>query len=299
MKSVDEILERVGEIPPLPGTATKLIMVLNDPSATMNDIVEVIRYDQAIVSQILRLCNSAYYGLSRQVQSLEDAIRFLGTMRVFQLTMAVHSNALLAGQQRGYGLDPGVLWRHSVGVALGSSLFARRIELGTANLAFTIGLLHDIGKLVLNECVADEFAEIVRRVNEDGLSFTEAEVQVLGVSHEEIGGRIAERWSLPDPIVRGIRYHHDPQELEPPDPLVDVVYLADSTCLLFGVGTGLDGLSYRARPEVLARHHLGEQDIETIGAAMFDELNRVEQVSVAGPVGRHGVPVEPHAELQR
>ena len=277
MSRIDEILAQVGEIKPLPGTVLKLIQVVNDPRSTVNDIVETIRYDQAATTHMLRLCNSAYWGLPREIHSLNEAIRFLGMMKVLQLVMAIHSNALLSRGQAGYSLPPGVLWKHSVAVALASSAFAQRVKLENANAAFTAGLLHDIGKVVLNEHVAEEFREIVTRITEQKVGFTDAEREVLGFSHAEIGARVAEKWQLPDAIARCVRYHHEPGEIDPPDPLVDTVYLADCICLLLGIGLGSDGLSYHADEAVAERYNLAEQDLEIIGAQVMTELKRVEQ----------------------
>jgi putative nucleotidyltransferase with HDIG domain len=291
---IKDILRRVSSLPPLPDTALKLMNVINDPRSTVDDIVETIRYDQAVTSQVLRLCNSAYFGLSRRITSLNDAMLCLGVVKVLQLVMSVHSNGLLAREQVGYGLEPGMLWRHSVAAALASPLVAQRMKLSNGSLAFTAGLLHDVGKVVLNEYVAEEFAEIVRRVTEDKLSFTEAEEQVLGFSHQEIGGRIAEAWQLPDPIIRCIRYHHDPSIVDPLDPLVDAIYLANSISLMMGIGLGEDGLCYRADATVMERHNMFERDLEEIGTQMLVDLKRVEQMftdtheatASAQPVGR-------------
>lgn len=278
MNSVEDIVSKVGSLPPLPDTALKLMRVMNNPRSSMDEIVEAIKYDQALTGEVLKLCNSAFFGLSRKVTSLNDAMLTLGTVKVLQLVMSVHTNSMLAREQKGYGLEPGILWKHSVAVALASSLVAQRLKLPDANIVFTAGLLHDIGKVILNEYVAEEFAEIVRRVTEDKASFVEAERQVVGFSHEEVGGMIAEKWRLPDAIVRCIRFHHTPWELDPPDTLVDTVYLANCVCLLLGVGLGEDGLCYRADQAVMERHDLHEQALEEVGVRMMIELQSVEQL---------------------
>ncbi|MGB2984490.1 MAG: HDOD domain-containing protein [Phycisphaerae bacterium] len=284
MTSVEDIVSQVDSLPPLPDTALKLMNVMNDPRSAVDDIVEAIRYDQAVTGEVLRLCNSAYFGLSRKVTSLNDAMVCLGTVKVLQLVMSVYTDSVLSREQKGYGLEPGVLWKHSVAVALASSLFAQRLKLPNANLAFTAGLLHDVGKVILNEHVAEEFSEIVRRVTEDRLSFVEAEQQVLGFSHQEVGAMIAEKWQLPETIVRCIRFHHDAGSLDPPDTLVDTVYLANCVCLLLGIGLGEDGLYYRADQAVMDRHNLRETDLEAIGAQVMTDLQRVEQI-FAGTAG--------------
>lgn len=290
MTRVDEILARVGDLPPLPGTAVRLMNVINDPRSTVDDIVGVIKFDQAVTGQVLRHCNSAHFGLARSVTSLADAMVLLGTVKVLQLVMSVHSNALLSKEQEGYGLPPGVLGRHSVGVALGSAAFAQKLKLPNGSLAFTAGLLHDIGKVVLNRYVAEGFAEIIRRTTRGHVTFAEAEHEVLGFSHQEIGALVAERWQLPEAIINCIRYHHEPSALEPPDSLVDAVYLADSVCLLLGVGVGEDGLQYRADQAVMERHGLQESDLEAVGVAIMADLKGVEQVFTESSAPREAAP---------
>ena len=279
-----DIAEKVGSLPPLPDTAIKLMNVVNDPHSSVEDLVEAIRYDQAITGEVLRVCNSAYFGLARRVSSLNDAMLCLGTLKVMQLVMAIHANSLMASEQRGYGLAAGDLWKHSVGVAIASGALAQKMKLPQAGQAFTAGLLHDIGKVVLNEYVAEQFAEILERVNTQKQSFIEAEQDVLGFNHQDIGGEIAERWQLPEPITRCIRHHHDPSAADPPDPLVDGVHLADCICMMLGIGLGADGLAYRADSEVMERYELREQDLEDIGVQALTELKRVQGI-FAEPAG--------------
>lgn len=278
MKTLEDIVSRVGSLPPLPDTALKLMEVMNDPRSSIEDIVEAVRYDQAVTAEVLKLSNSAYFGVSRKIASLQDAVLSLGILKVLQLVMSVHMNSMLSRAQEGYGLEAGALWRHSVAVGLASSLFAKRIGVEDANLLFTAGLLHDIGKVILNEYVAAEYVEIVRRVSEEKKAFVEVEREVLGFSHEEVGGMIGEKWCLPPVIVRCIRYHHAPGQLEEPDPHVDAVYLANCICLLLGIGLGEDGLCSRADERVIERCNLHEHDLEVIGAQTLCELQRVEQI---------------------
>ncbi len=273
---LDDIVARIGRLPPLPTTVLRLVSIVSDPSSSLAQIVETIRYDQAITADVLRLCNSAYFGLVRKVESLDDAVRLLGTVKILQLVMAAHTRALLSRPQEGYGLPAGALWRHSVGVALAAQLLARPMRSTQLGLLFTAGLLHDIGKVALNEFVAREYAEIARRVAEEHVSFAEAEEAVLGFTHPELGGRLAELWNLPESIVLAVRYHHAPEATTAAQDLVDAVHLADAVCLMMGVGGGDDGLAYRACPPVLARHNLTETDLERIGADTIAELRAVQ-----------------------
>jgi len=163
-----------------------------------------------------------------------------------------------------------------VGVALGAQLLARHMHLAQVGLLFTAGLLHDVGKVALNEHVAQEYAEIARRVFTDRISFCEAEREVLGFTHPEVGARLAESWNLPESIINCIKYHHEPETLSTPDALVDAVHLADSVCLVMGVGGGDGGLAYRASSGVMARHNVTQSDLDLLGAELIAELRSVQ-----------------------
>ncbi len=278
MMNVESILEQVGTLPPLPSTSVRLMNVIADPKATLEEIVEVIKYDQALTVRVLKLCNSSYFGLSRQVTSLNEAMIRLGTVKILQMVMSIHTGAILSKEQEGYDLSQGMLWRHSVAVALGSAAFAKRLGLPNTSLSFTAGLLHDIGKVVLSKYVADEFTEIIRRVMEENKAFSTAEREVLGYDHTQIGAMIAEQWQLPEAIVHCIRYHHNPEGFNPPDALVDTVYLSNCVCLLMGIGLGTDGLSYVADSAVAERHGMGEQDLEKIGLQIVSELHNLPEI---------------------
>ena len=278
MISPQDILRRVESLPPLPGTALRLIDVVNEPNATMEEVLEVVKYDQAVTGALLRYCNSAHTGLSRTIGSLKEAIVLLGTSKLVKLALSIHADSMLGSPQDGYGLERGDLWRHSAAVALGSPIVARRLKIDNANLLFTAGLLHDVGKVILNEYVADELAEIIRRVDELGQSFLEAEQETLGFTHAELGAMVAEQWKLPETIVRCIRYHHTPGEADPTDPAIDAVHIADVLCLMLGVGLGVDGLSYHADPAVMQRHNFTERDVEVLGSEMLTELGQLEDL---------------------
>lgn len=273
-----DVVARIDTLPPLPELMLRLIRTVNDPNKNFSDIVDVIRVDQTITTELLRLANSAYFGISNRVKSVEDAVRLLGANKVMQLVLEAQSRALLCPAQAGYGLSPGQLWLHSVAVAIAAGKIAARIKL-TGGLAFTLGLLHDIGKIVLNELVAAQYGKIAALAAGEKLAFHEAEQRVLGFTHAEVGALAAERWKLPAEIVNGIRYHLNPSESPAASPLLDVVHLANAVCVVIGVGGGDDGLQYRADQSVADRHGLLEHDFEAIGAEVIAELKAVQEIA--------------------
>jgi putative nucleotidyltransferase with HDIG domain len=229
-----------------------------------------------LTAELLRLCNSVFYGLGRAVESLDDAVRLLGMTKIFYLAMAAYTRTMLGAPQEGYGLSAGALWKHSVTVALAARALAQRIRLPQVSMLFTAGLLHDCGKMVLNEFVRSAYVEIVRQVNDEQLAFSEVEQRLLGYTHAEVGARLAWEWKLPASVVECIRYHHEPDGLETPRAEVDAVHLADAVALLLGVGGGDDGLAYRASTAALDRRHLTESDLELMGAEIVGELRSVQ-----------------------
>ncbi len=273
---LEDVIARVEQLPKLPDTSLRLMRLVNDPTATLKQIVDVIRYDQAVTGEVLRLCNSAYYGFNRKIASLDEAVHYLGTTKVMQLVMEAHAQTLLGPAQSGYGLRPGSLWVHSVGVAIGARRIAERAAPSDAGLLFTAGLMHDVGKVVLNEYMATDFARVAAIVTQERIPFCEAEQRVLGTTHAEVGALLAEKWGLPDAIVNCIRHHYNPAELAEPDVRVDIIHVADAACTLMGVGGGDDGLMYRPDAEVAARIGIHEHEIEELGAFIVDELKSVE-----------------------
>jgi putative nucleotidyltransferase with HDIG domain len=273
---IERLLEQVHTLPRLPDTTLRLIGVLNDPDSSLREIVEVVRYDTALTAELLRQCNSSYYGLGRRVTSVAEAARLLGTDTLTQLVLGAHAKALLGPEQRGYGLRPGELWRHCVAVATAAKLIGKRLNFADENLLFTAGLLHDIGKIVLNEQVYHEYARIAALASQQRIAFVEAEQRVLGCTHAEIGGVLAERWKLPEAIVQATRFHHEPSSLDPPEPLVDITHLADSICVVLGVGAGEGGQPRRADGGAVARSGLRGSDFEWIGAETIAELRAVQ-----------------------
>ena len=198
-----------------------------------------------------------------------------------QLVLAAQSRALLAPEQRGYGLRPGALWRHSIAVALASDKLSGKLPAALRGSLFTAGLLHDIGKIVLNESLSDHYATIAARVARDRIPFPQAEQEILGFTHADAGAAVAERWGLPDSIIRCIRHHHQPAGLGEADPLVDRVHVADVACLLMGIGGGDDGTRYRADVGALRRVEISAQGIERLGMETVLAVKQIEAACTA------------------
>jgi len=277
MKDVQEIINSVEKLPPFPQVALRVMEMVQDEDVSFGKIAEVVQYDQAITANVLRVCNSPFFGLRRKISSVKEALVYMGQKYFMEVVVGMASSQYFRQGQEGYDLAQGELWRHSVACAIASRLLSRKLGRPEDQLLFTTALLHDIGKVVLSHFVAEAFDEIRRRV-EKGLSFLEAEEAVVGIDHATLGGKIAKRWAFPEEMTRAIVLHHRPELAPEDDAITPLIYLADLLCLQMGIGTGADGLLYRAKEEVLRKFDLRERDLLEVMGELPAEMERAAEM---------------------
>jgi len=244
--------------------AQRTLVLLNKPEVSIQELVEVVKFDPAITANILRISNSAYFGLRREIHSLHQALLLLGTQELLKIIIASGATRLFSAPTPGYFTERQGLWRHSVSCALMVDVLARELSLPDQATGFTAGLMHDIGKIVLSLFVEQKFHEIMEVVEQQGVSFQAAEKIILGVDHAEMGGEMARMWDFPDRLRLAITYHHLDKPEAYTDDLILLVYLADILCLMFGQDLGSDGLAYTGYPEVLRHFHLRERNLQKV-----------------------------------
>ncbi len=274
----DEILKSIKNIPAFPAAASKVMSLIDDPDFSIADVAEVVKYDPAITANILRICNSAYFGLRYKVDTVRDAVMRLGQQNIIRAVQAAGVSRFYRNK-KGYGLDATKLWEHSVGVALMSQVLSKRLCNCEDARLYTTALLHDIGKVIMGEFVDVSFAKIYNHVTEKGVSFLEAEEEVIGINHAELGGRIAAHWNFPDDMRDAIVFHHRPDLM--PDGGSNsawLVYLADQACIMMGIGLGNDGLAYKGLSEAIVRFKLRQKDFEECIVSMLGDLESAKEL---------------------
>ncbi|OGP71282.1 MAG: hypothetical protein A2Z73_02050 [Deltaproteobacteria bacterium RBG_13_60_28] len=264
MSLVPQVLRSLKNLPPFPMVAQRALVLLNRPEVSIQELVEVVKFDPAITANILRISNSAYFGLRREIHSLHQALLLLGTQELLKIIIASGATRLFSAPTPGYFTERRGLWRHSVSCALMVDLLSRELSMPDHATGFTAGLMHDIGKVVLSLFVEQKFHEIMAVVEQQGVSFQAAEKIILGVDHAEMGGEMARMWDFPDRLRLAITYHHLDKPEAYTDDLILLVYLADLLVLMFGQDLGTDGLAYTGYPEVLRHFHLRERHLEKI-----------------------------------
>ena len=204
---LEDYLEEASEdLPTVPAVATKVSEILDDPDASLEDVRELIERDPALSARILKVSNSSLYGFSTEIQSLGQAISLVGSRAVRNLVMAVAMRDCYSE----FGPLEQNIWEHSM--AAGPTALALATALAPEldpDLAFTVGLLHDVGKTALANSHHDEYEALAKRVYAGEVGLCEAERELFGFDHAELGARIVEQWSLPESTATAIAHHHD------------------------------------------------------------------------------------------
>ncbi|KUK32584.1 MAG: Metal dependent phosphohydrolase [Thermoanaerobacterales bacterium 50_218] len=262
--TLERIVQDVQDLPALPQIVEQVIRVTEDPDSTVKELNDIICQDQALTARILRLANSAYYGFPRRISTVVEAIVILGFNTIRNLVLAASVYDLLSREVPGYQLGKGELWRHSIACAMAARLLARQVRFPAPDQAFVAGLLHDIGKIVLSVYMQDAYLEIINTVKEKRIPFSQAEKDVLGFTHAEVGAKVAEKWNFPVPLVEAIAFHHEPTRARENARLTALVHIADAICMMMGIGLGGDGLCYPVFPEALSLLGLQQGIIEEL-----------------------------------
>lgn len=266
----DSIIEGVNDLPALPQVVIRVMELTENPDSTAQDINNVLNQDQGMTAKVLRMANSAFYGFPRRIATVTDAIVFLGFRTIRSIVMAASVSDILSREIEGYALAPGELWRHSQCTAMTARLIARNTKFGSLDLAYTAALLHDIGKVILNNFMKEGYHEVVDRVISEDISFIDAENQILGFNHALVGARVAEKWNLPPELVEAIALHHNPDNARLNKKLTSIIHVADAVCLSMGIGIGVDGMRYPLSNESLQLLNINEENIESMVSQLVD-----------------------------
>ena len=271
----DQIIKTVDELPPMPQTVIKAGEIMNDPKAGFKELAELFEADQAIAAKILKLANSPYYGIAGGVSSIQKASVVLGQKTLRELITLGGVSGLLGNRLEGYGLDAGDLWKHSLAVAFGSRMIAEKVDPKMESDAFTTGLLHDSGKLILDTYIAERWQHFEDAMADGNTSFLDAEKTVLELDHSEIASEVCKAWHIPKTISHAIRYHHNPSQSEG-SKLAYIVHAADAIALISGLGIGIDGTRYQMEEGSMGFLGLNE---ENLGEIMGYVINAAKKIT--------------------
>jgi len=222
--NIDEAIQKVK---PIPQVALKVIRMIHRDDYTMKDVGSEIRRDQVISGRVLNLCNSAVMGVKTVVDSIDRALILVGEKRLLQLVVTASVTSLFPPSSQGYSLCKGGIFQHAIGTALIAQELAVFTKKAVPDIAYTAGLLHDIGKIPLDQVMAANTPFFYRYTQEKGGDLCEAEKMKFGVDHTEAGLRLGKLWALPNNLINVIANHHSPETATEDEDLVTIAYLAD------------------------------------------------------------------------
>jgi putative nucleotidyltransferase with HDIG domain len=249
-KAIDASIEN---LTPIPQVALKILNLIDKDDCNLSRISREVALDQVLSAKTLKLCNSAMYGLSRPISSVDNALIFLGKNLFSELIIAAAVNGYFDKSDQGYSICKGGLYHHAVGTAIISEKLARFTGKIKSTTAYIAGLLHDIGKVVLDQYICEAFPLMYRDVTQRDLDIRDIENNIIGIDHTQVGEMLAKRWKMPDFLCDTIANHHEPADASVNPELTSLVCIADFLMSRFHSGLELESISDRVFYESMER----------------------------------------------
>ncbi len=276
MNIIDRYLDNVQNLPPAPTVAVQLLELFSDPDRDIDRIVKLIKYDPSLTAATLQRCNSGYFQGTNPAEDMFEAVSRLGLYEIYTIVIGLLASRTMREVRSKYTWNATQLWRHSVTTAVAASVLGRRVQV-MDSVAFTAGLLHDIGKLIFVSLEGVIYAEMLHNTRRTGPELTAFEEKTIGFSHAALGGRLLARWGLPASICLAVQLHHQSPALAGEHKrLAATVNFANSLAHQLMADSVGASPAVEACPEAMALVELTPKEVP----AVVQEVNRaLERVS--------------------
>jgi len=278
--SHEDIQKVIKSVPLLSASANQLLQTSTDPDHDLVHIVNIVKTDATLTARVLKVVNSAAFGLINEITSLDRAISYLGERLIVGIAIGDCAAQLFDKQLKGYEGEHGDLWRHDLRTAIASrEVVTQSSSKINPDLAFTAGLLHDIGKALISDFLQGTASEVLDKIENDEISdYLSAEEEMIGFDHPRAGYELALAWKLPGAITEVIRFHHTPSEAkEELQELVYAVHLGDNIAMMGGCGTGADSMHYKLDPNYTKFIELKPDVLANIMLVVNEEFDKLER----------------------
>ncbi|MBL8752582.1 MAG: HDOD domain-containing protein [Planctomycetes bacterium] len=270
-----DITHAVKAVRPLPEVAHRVLRMVQEPDWDIARLVEIVRTEPTLVARILRLCNSAGIGLEREIASIGDAISYVGSRTLVQLVLVTCSAGMFRGIRGSCYADPTTTWHHAVACALASQAVATRTGAVPPANAFTAGILHDVGKIVIADSLseADVVAALDCADSTHPADHAALERMVFGIDHAEAASVVAAAWKLPEWLTHALRAHHDRTLLGGDAAMPAVLHVADQLALQAGIGNPFPRVPADVDEAAMERLELGPDDLEDLSQRLHADVS--------------------------
>jgi putative nucleotidyltransferase with HDIG domain len=275
-----ELVSKAKDLRLASNAAMQLVGLLDNPDAGNDEVVEVLKYDNVLTAKLLRACNSSYFGFSDPVASVEQAVLLIGHQQILQIVLALEFSPAMTVSLPGYAVEAKELWQHSLATASAAEVLAKGgLDIDVEpSVAFTAGLLHDTGKLLMSQVLTAELQTQIRdRISADRISRDHAERLILGTDHAEVGGVLLETWRFPEEIIEAVRNHHHPV-VQPKPRLSAVIHVANVVAHLAGSAPGWEAYAVSIEPHVAEEFSLTNDKLEMLVLNVRETFDRVDQL---------------------
>ncbi len=256
----------------MPRIIHKARKIMDDPDSSMKDLADRIELVPAITVRILKVANSAFYCRREKVASIHDSVTILGVVTLSELLILACSSKLMGSALKGYGFSRESFWKHCLAVAFGSKAVADRKNLKSAGDAFTAGLIHDVGKLILDRYILERKDAFDIFMSDGNKTHSDAEKEILGVDHAEIATDVCEKWKIPRSVSAAIKRHHNPSGILGNE-LAYILNVSDH--MANWSGFNVDGISLEIGDTYEKKLDLSIDDVESTMDEMVDYVNKI------------------------
>jgi putative nucleotidyltransferase with HDIG domain len=270
----DQILKSVKELPPMPQVVLKTQELIADSKADAKKIAEVIETDQGIATKVLKVANSSYYGMSGKISSISHASVVMGHKILGEVVTMAGAEGLLDGNLSGYGYDSKDLWKHSLAVAFGSKMLTHSDNSELAKEAHMAGLIHDVGKIILDGHIVEKKEEIESFMENEEKTFLEAESHYFRFNHAEIASEVCKKWNFPQSLSSAIKHHHQPSASEG-NKLSYILHMADYIAILSGIGYDSDDVLYELEEGTMDYLSVTHENVSELVATVTESVNKI------------------------
>jgi putative nucleotidyltransferase with HDIG domain len=277
LSEIKKKIKSVSNLPSLPMVVSTIVQLVKNPKTSADEITRVIKTDPSLTAKIFKLVNSAYYGFPREIKTLSSAIMILGFNDVKNLAMSATVFEIFSDDNQNITFSRQKLWQHSVAVAVTSRMLAERSKYREPEEVFIAGLLHDIGKIIIDLIWHDLFIQVLDKVSKEKSFFKSAEMAVLGITHAEIGMLLCEHWNMPQALCQAINFHHSP-ERAPADifPVTAFIHAADVFTRIKKIGSGGDMVIPSLKKEVWYFLNLKPDQLPVLYEQIAEEVKKAE-----------------------